>query len=244
MELLFDSYGIPPKHVNSSGGDWHSGRGPYPIYTYIHTKSYFWYIYDIYLHLVVFLCKLVGKYTVCPMDPSWATAILVFTPTLAPRGRNWRSLVWTPPNCPRYWNKKQHLKKVAAFFLWGWDRFTIGYGFKYFVFFLAPTWRSDPTWLFRKFLEDGLVKNHEQLVHLKNKKLGFYSLVFGGWLFNSSKEGRSGVSSWRVSWSVKQFGGKCKDPTWSISVSFSLFVAHPYKDQDWHSKWVLLYSHH
>ena len=57
------------------------------------------------------------------------------------------------------------------------------------------------------------MKNHEQLVHLKNKKLGFYSLVFGGWLFNSSKEGRSGVSSWGVSWSVKQFGGKCKDPT-------------------------------
>ena len=87
MELLFDSYGIPPKHVNSSGGDWHSGRGPYPIYTYIHTKSYFWYIYDIYLHLVVFLCKLVGKYTVCPMDPSWATAILVFTDFGTPRSQ-------------------------------------------------------------------------------------------------------------------------------------------------------------
>ena len=110
------THGIPPKTVNSSGGDWHSGRGPYPIYTYIHTKSYIWYIYNLYLHFVVFLCKLVGKYTVCPMDPSWATAILVFTPTLAPRGRNWRSLVWTPLNCPRYWNKNGIRKKSPRFF--------------------------------------------------------------------------------------------------------------------------------
>ena len=33
-------------------------------------------------------------------------------------GRNWRSLVWTPPNCPRHRKfSKRHLKNQNAFFL-------------------------------------------------------------------------------------------------------------------------------